>query len=106
MTGKGIAQVWTFESGSSSNTYETLEYDDGTTSCNCRGWTIKRGDKPRSCKHTRMVDQGIANNSCIAHKDYRGSQTGSKKAAPKKTAPAPKKKAKATQSGGRQILWQ
>lgn len=83
MTNKGIAQVWTFESSSGNSTYETLQYEDGTTSCNCRGWTIKRGDKPRSCKHTRAVDQGIADDQCVAHKDYRGLQTGSKKSSKK-----------------------
>lgn len=25
------------------------------TSCNCQGWAIKRGDKPRDCKHTKHL---------------------------------------------------
>lgn len=105
MTSKGIAQVWTFTSSSGSSTYETLQYEDGTTSCNCRGWTIKRGDKPRSCKHTRAVDQGVANDQCVAHKDYRDLQTGSKKA-PAKKAKKQKPLTDGTPSGGRKILWQ
>lgn len=75
--GKDIAKVWTFESSSSSAKYETLQYTDGSTSCNCPGWT-KRAI--RSCKHTRMVDQGIADSECVAHKDY------ASKAPAKKTA--------------------
>ena len=44
-----------FRSSSSDKVYETRLYADGTTSCNCPGWTFKRGDKPRSCKHTKAV---------------------------------------------------
>ena len=42
-----------YPSSSSSATY-TAQFDPATgeSSCNCRGWTVKRGDKPRSCKHT------------------------------------------------------
>lgn len=35
-----ISQVWTFHSDSSPDiNYETLRYTDGSTSCNCPGWT-------------------------------------------------------------------
>ena len=71
MSKKPIAKVWTFESSSGSATYETLQYTDGTTSCNCRGWAIKKkGTDYRTCKHTRMVDQGIADDYCISCKNY------------------------------------
>lgn len=108
MTQKDIAQVWTFNSSSGSSTYETLQYVDGSTSCNCRGWTIKRAGKERSCKHTRMVDQGIANDQCVAHKDYRELQTGTKKAAAQPKAKKQNPLTSGTQSagGGRKILWQ
>lgn len=36
--------------------YTTLLYTDGTTSCNCRGWTTKRSDKERECVHTKKVE--------------------------------------------------
>ena len=36
--------------------YKTLLYDDGTTSCNCRGWTTKKSEKERECVHTRQVE--------------------------------------------------
>jgi len=38
--------------------YTTLLYDDGTTSCNCRGWTNKKSNKERECVHTRKVEAG------------------------------------------------
>jgi ATP-dependent DNA ligase len=42
-----------YPSSSSSAVY-TAQFDPATgeSSCNCKGWTVKRGDKPRSCKHT------------------------------------------------------
>lgn len=61
---KEIASVWIFRSESSAGKeYETLQYADGTTSCNCPGWRFKKkttatGD--RTCKHTREIDLGTA----------------------------------------------
>jgi hypothetical protein len=38
--------------------YDTLLYSDGSTSCNCRGWTFKRhAASKRECKHTDEVDR-------------------------------------------------
>lgn len=54
---KPIAQVHFFDSSSSSKKYQTLEYEDGTTSCDCPGWTRRIDTKGRrSCKHTRQVE--------------------------------------------------
>lgn len=67
-----ITKAWTFTSDSSPDkTYETLQYDNGTTSCACPGWTRRvAADGTRSCKHTRLVDMGRADYVCIASKDY------------------------------------
>lgn len=46
---------WTFESSSGTAVYTTKRNADGSLSCNCKGWTMKRGDGPRSCKHTIQV---------------------------------------------------
>jgi predicted nucleic acid-binding Zn finger protein len=69
---KQISKVWTFSSDSNPNTeYETLQYLDQTTSCNCPGWTRRvASDGTRSCKHTRYVDQGIADQNCTATHNY------------------------------------
>jgi len=68
---KKIKKCWTFESSSGSKTYQTLEYVDGSTSCNCAGWTRRVAkDGTRSCKHTRAVDMGTADYDSIACKDY------------------------------------
>ena len=67
-----ITRVWTFVSDSNpSLQYETLEYSDGSTSCNCKGWTRRvAADGSRSCKHTRLVDMGRADQHCIATHNY------------------------------------
>ena len=65
---KQINRVWSFASDSNPNIeYETLQYTDGTTSCNCKGWTRRVAqDGSRSCKHSRYVDMGTANDHCTA----------------------------------------
>ena len=56
-----ILKSWLFTSDSNPNKeYETLQYADGTTSCNCKGWTMKKAGKERTCKHTRLVEHGLA----------------------------------------------
>ena len=69
---KAISKVWTFPSDSNPDKeYETLQYTDGTTSCNCKGWTRRvAADGSRSCKHTRLVDQGTADVHCKASHNY------------------------------------
>ena len=69
---KPIRQVWTFRSDSDPGMqYETLCYSDGSTSCGCKGWTRRvAADGSRSCKHTRWVDQGMADRHCIATHNY------------------------------------
>jgi hypothetical protein len=67
-----ISRIWSFRSDSNPNIqYETLQYLDGTTSCNCKGWTRRMAaDGFRSCKHTRYVDMGIADHHCTATHNY------------------------------------
>lgn len=36
-------------------TYEAQLYEDGTTSCNCPGWVMKRSGQERGCKHTKLI---------------------------------------------------
>src|SRR5512137_1942954 len=69
---KQITKVWTFASDSNPNIeYETLQYSDGSTSCNCKGWTRRvAADGTRSCKHCRYVDMGIADAHCTATHNY------------------------------------
>ena len=73
---KNISRVWTFRSDSNANVqYETLQFVDGTTSCNCKGWTRRVAvDGTRSCKHTRYVDMGIADDRCTATHSYQSHQ--------------------------------
>lgn len=66
MINKPIAKTWTFQSNSNPNkTYETIQYADGDTSCNCRGWTFMRNGV-RTCTHTRKVDQGTADREAVS----------------------------------------
>ena len=69
---QSLRKVWTFASDSNPDReYQTLQYADLSTSCNCPGWTRRIGsDGQRSCKHTRYVDLGSADRHCTASKDY------------------------------------
>ncbi len=69
---KQIARVWSFASDSNPNIeYQTLQYIDGSCSCNCKGWTRRiAADGSRSCKHTRAVDMGTADQTCKATHSY------------------------------------
>lgn len=69
---KPIHKVWTFLSDSNPNIqYETLQYTDGSTSCNCMGWTRRVAqDGSRSCKHTRLIDMGTADLNSLASHQY------------------------------------
>jgi hypothetical protein len=71
-----IIKVWTFKSDSNPDkSYETLQYDDESTSCNCMGWTRRvAADGSRTCKHTRLVDQGLADGEAVSFKDYGSSK--------------------------------
>lgn len=69
---KPIAIVFAFHSESNpDNLYQTLVYDDNTTSCDCPGWRFRRRGGDRQCKHTRLVDMGLADGRCASRKDYR-----------------------------------
>src|ERR1019366_6623020 len=73
---KQISRVWTFSSNSNPNIeYETLQYIDGSTSCACPGWCRRVApDGSRSCKHTRYVDMGTADDHCMATHSYQEQQ--------------------------------
>ena len=69
---KTIGAAWRFASDSNPNRiYETLQYVDGSTSCNCKGWTQRiTADGKRSCKHTRSIDMGIADKESVSREKY------------------------------------
>jgi hypothetical protein len=100
---KTIAKTWWFESGSNPDKkYETLQYEDGTTSCNCMGW-CRRVDPNglRSCKHTRMVQSGMADSECVKSLDGSNPlQAPAAKVVKLNTTPVKTKAAPA-----RKILW-
>jgi hypothetical protein len=62
---KRITRVWSCASDSNPNLeYQTLQYADGSTTCNCKGWTRRvASNGSRSCKHTRLVVMGAADSS-------------------------------------------
>lgn len=66
-----ISKAWTFKSSSGTKRYQTLQYADGTTSCDCPGWTRRAGvNNERSCKHTRSVLMGQADAEALSKMDY------------------------------------
>ena len=90
MSMKLIVKTWVFESSSSNGTYQTLQYEDGTTSCDCKGWTRRvQPDGSRQCKHTRAVDMGIADRECLTKREFIVTDAGWKPKPVKKTALAP-----------------
>ena len=107
-----ITKCWWFPSSSAPNDskrdYETLQYSDGTTSCKCKGWILggKRLDANgnRSCKHTRFIDAGMADQEARRHLDYgQTAQTVSHPAAQKSPKKLTKIKLEATPA--RKIVW-
>lgn len=68
---KQIRKTWLFRSTSSNSIYETLQYNDASTSCNCPGWTRRTDiNGNRCCKHTRLVDMGHADSQAASNHDY------------------------------------
>lgn len=61
MINKDIARTFEFKSKSnpSAEAYRTILYKDGTTSCNCPGWTRRNMNGVRECKHTLLIDQQV-----------------------------------------------
>ena len=56
--------TWGFESSKPRAgrivTYLTQIQGSGVLSCDCPGWTIKKKDKPRQCRHTKSVESEVA----------------------------------------------
>lgn len=68
---KRIAVLYVFASESSPDkVYQTLQYTDGTTSCDCRGWINRCVGGVRSCRHVRLVESGCAENNCKSRVVY------------------------------------
>lgn len=53
--------AFAFRSSSSLTVYESLLYSDGSMTCNCPGWTIKKKDKERDCTHLKTIRDGRVN---------------------------------------------
>jgi hypothetical protein len=72
---EAVWKAWMFQSESNARKqYETLLYVTGTTSCNCPGWTRRVDARGRrSCKHTRLVDMGVADSHSASQVDYTAS---------------------------------
>lgn len=81
---KAIVTTYFFASESSPDKlYQALVYDDGTTSCECKGWIFKRrnvgGD--RTCKHTRLIESGLAERHCERKVEHRNRQVNTQRPA-------------------------
>jgi ATP-dependent DNA ligase len=62
-------KTWEYPSSSGPGTYVTTLADDGLLSCNCRGFLIKKADKPRYCRHTDDVAKKLGLN-IVQRGDY------------------------------------
>jgi hypothetical protein len=72
-----LATAWTFASSSDPRKfYQTLRYTDGSSSCDCAGWTRRcQPDGSRTCRHTRDVEMGMADRTSIRRQDYGNNHT-------------------------------
>ena len=79
----GAGSTWLHESGHievldvsllpGDRRYQTLLYADGSTSCDCPGWCRRvAGDGSRSCRHTRSVLLGTADQECQSMHHHAG----------------------------------
>ena len=60
-----MPKTWVFQSDSNENvTYTTTLREDGTRSCTCHG-AKQLANGSISCKHTRLIDQGLADQQAI-----------------------------------------
>ena len=65
-----IAKTWFFQSNSNPDKmYEATQYTDGSTSCQCKGWCMKKSGQERSCTHTRQIEAGLADRNCVKSVD-------------------------------------
>lgn len=106
LPGKITKKVWMFPSSSyekNGKTYETIQYTDGSTSCNCPGWTRHvAADGSRNCKHVRNIDMGRADAAALSSHDYTQSGQTPEPQPAKKTT---KKKPGKGVSIARKIIW-
>jgi len=51
-------KTFTFASSSGAGVYTAIVADDGKLLCNCKGWTMRRANQPRHCKHTKQIAIG------------------------------------------------
>lgn len=73
MSTKQIAVCYFFASSSGSGQYQTLQYTDAATSCECPGWVRRVApDGSRSCKHTRTVESGQGAREAVKVVEYSG----------------------------------
>jgi hypothetical protein len=104
---KLVTKVWQFSSSSNpSKSYETLQYSDGSTSCNCMGWTRRvAADGSRTCKHTRAVDMGTADSECTSSHDYQSATVTARPAAVPKVEKKVKKPVMEAAVPARKVVW-
>ena len=73
MNTKRPCYAYCFKSSNGSALYETLQYTDGSLSCDCPGWTRRvSSDGSRTCKHVRSVQIGTAQVEAIKHNSLTG----------------------------------
>lgn len=71
---KTIAALYVFSSDTTpEKKYQTIQYTDGSTTCECPGWVYKKKSLPngeRTCKHTRWIDCQLAEQHALRVERY------------------------------------
>lgn len=106
-TPQKIRCTYWFDSSSSDNRYETLEYENGTTSCNCPGWARRCVNGVRTCKHTRSVQAGLGRQHAANFKEFNVTDPQLRTVLPPRGQSAPQKQdknAKPAKLGQRKMI--
>ena len=56
-------EVAQFPSSSSNKVYTVKRDENGDLSCDCRGWTMKKPGKDRTCKHVQQYEANPASSA-------------------------------------------
>jgi hypothetical protein len=68
-------RVWKNSSLSNPDvTYETIRWENGDFTCNCRGWILPKNGNPRTCRHVRSAESAFG----LIQKQTKNNRTGYK----------------------------
>jgi predicted nucleic acid-binding Zn finger protein len=84
-----VIKMWAFRSSNGKTMYQTLQFADAFISCDCPGWTKRvTASGGRDCKHVRMVQLNLADQTAESFADLRSGSEKLSKIVKQSTRPA------------------